>query len=221
MASKAARRELAPSATATAEAEGFARIFAHAGSAIGKLAPDGRFLLVNQAFCELTGYGRDDLIAGAFQQITHPDDLAADLEALEALLAGEAERYSRDKRYVRRNSREIWVRVTVSLVRDARGEPDFFIKVAQNIDAQKIAEQVLAAREAQLRTIVETVPAALVVAELPSADRRRNSYFGIAAPARLDPDCDIGSKSRRRHPVRARNRLRNVRAARRIRRCRR
>jgi two-component system sensor kinase FixL len=60
------------------------------------------------------------------------------------------------------------VRVTVSLVRDARGEPDFFIKVAQNIDAQKVAEQILAAREAQLRTIVETVPVGLVIAELPS-----------------------------------------------------
>jgi two-component system sensor kinase FixL len=146
----------------------FARIFAGAGTAIGKLAPDGRFLLVNQPFCELTGYDEEALIAGAFQQITHPDDLEADLGALQALLAGEAERYSRDKRYVRKNGRVIWVRVTVSLVRDARGEPDFFIKVAQNIDAQKIAEQVLSAREAQLRTIVETVPVGLVIAELPS-----------------------------------------------------
>jgi two-component system sensor kinase FixL len=150
------------------EDDDFARIFAGAGTAIGKLAPDGRFLLVNQPFCELTGYDRDALTAGAFQQITHPDDLEADLDAVQALLAGEAERYSRDKRYVRNNGRVIWVRVTVSLVRDARGEPDFFIKVAQNIDAQKIAEQILSAREAQLRTIVETVPVGLVIAELPS-----------------------------------------------------
>jgi two-component system sensor kinase FixL len=168
MATKAERPEERHAAHAGTAADDFARIFAHAGTAIGKLAPDGRFLLVNQAFCELTGYGRDELIAGAFQQITHPDDLAADLDALQALLAGEADRYSRDKRYVRRNGREIWVRVTVSLVRDSSGEPDFFIKVAQNIDAQKIAEQVLAAREAQLRTIVETVPVGLVIAELPS-----------------------------------------------------
>ncbi|MEA3015349.1 MAG: hypothetical protein QOI38_71, partial [Sphingomonadales bacterium] len=150
------------------DVDDFARIFAGAGTAIGKLAPDGRFLLVNQPFCELTGYDRKALIAGAFQQITHPDDLEADLEAVQALLAGEAERYSRDKRYVRKNGRVVWVRVTVSLVRDARGEPDFFIKVAQNIDAQKIAEQILAAREAQLRAIVETVPVGLVIAELPT-----------------------------------------------------
>jgi two-component system sensor kinase FixL len=153
---------------AQAAPDDFALLFEKAGTAIGKLAPDGRFLRVNQAYSDLTGYSRDELVSGAFQQITHPDDLAADIDALEALLAGEAERYSRDKRYIRKNGREVWVRLSVSLVRDAAGEPDFFIKVAQNIDAQKIAEQVLAAREAQLRTIVETVPVGLVMAELPS-----------------------------------------------------
>lgn len=165
MASALPKQELAPAAVAAGED---ARIFAHAGAAIGKVAPDGRFLAVNHAYCELTGYSSDELVAGAFQRITHPDDLAEDIEAVQALLAGEAECYSRDKRYVRRNGRVLWVRVTVSLVRDAAGEPDFLIEVAQNIDAQKIAEQVLAAREAQLRTIVDSVPVGLLLAELPS-----------------------------------------------------
>jgi two-component system sensor kinase FixL len=157
-----------PKMTAQPVQDGFEILFEKAGTAIGKLAPDGRFLLVNQAYCDLTGYTREELLSGAFQQITHPDDLSADIDALEALLAGEADRYSRDKRYIRKNGREVWVRISVSIVRDAAGEPDFFIKVAQNIDAQKIAEQVLAAREAQLRTIVEAVPVGLVMAELPS-----------------------------------------------------
>ncbi|HEX8527235.1 PAS domain S-box protein [Allosphingosinicella sp.] len=155
-------------AAATARESDFAIIFEKAGSAIGKVAPDGRFLVVNQAYCDLTGYSRDELLAGGFQQITHPDDLESDLAALQALLAGEADRYSKDKRYVRKRGRDLWVRLTVSLVRRADGSPDFFIKVAENIDSEKKAEQALAAREAQLRTIVETVPVGLVMAELPS-----------------------------------------------------
>lgn len=168
MASIQPKAERAEPARAAGASDDVARIFAHAGTAIGKVAPDGRFLAVNHAFCELTGYSPDELIAGAFQQITHPDDLPSDLEAVAALLAGEADRYSKDKRYVRKNGRETWVRLTVSLVRDEKGEPDFLIKVAHNIDAQKTVEQVLAAREAQLRTIVETVPVGLLIAELPS-----------------------------------------------------
>jgi two-component system sensor kinase FixL len=146
----------------------YERLFEHAGAAIGSLSPDGRFLLVNQAFCDLTGYSCAELMQGSLQTITHPNDLPEDLEAIQALLAGEADRYTIDKRYIRKNGRELWVRVTVSLVRDARGNPDFFIKVAQNIDAERSAERGLAAREAQLRTIIETVPVGVVVAEFPS-----------------------------------------------------
>ena len=157
----------APSPGGEARAD-FEIIFEKAGTAIGKVALDGRFLIVNQAYCDLTGYAREELLAGAFQRITHPDDLESDIAAWQALLAGEADRYSKDKRYVRKNGRELWVRLSVSLVRGDGGDPDFFIKVAENIDAQKKAEQGLAAREAQLRTIVETVPVGLVMAELPS-----------------------------------------------------
>ena len=157
-----------PKCRQAAPADDFRLLFEKAGSAIGKVAPDGRFLMVNQAFCDLTGYGREELLAGAFQQITHPDDLPADLGALQALLSGEAERYSRDKRYIRKNGRCLWVRLAVTLVRTAEGDPDYFIAVAQNIDAQKIAEQVLAAREAQLRTTFETVAVGLLIADLPS-----------------------------------------------------
>jgi two-component system sensor kinase FixL len=146
----------------------YARLFECAGAAIGTISPDGRFLIVNQAFCELTGYGREELLGSSIQTLTHRDDLAPDLEAMQALLAGEAERYTRDKRYVRKNGRELWVRATITLVRDCAGEPDCFVQVASSIDAERSAERGLAAREAQLRTMIETVPVGVVVAEFPS-----------------------------------------------------
>ena len=158
---------LAGSEESVTEAD-FRRLFECAGAAICTMSPDGRFLLANDAFCELTGFGRDDLLGTSFEDITHPDDRAADREAMAALLAGEAERYSSDRRYIRKNGAELWVRLTVSLVRDPSGADSHFILVAQNIDAERLAEKGLVSREEQLRTIIEAVPVGVVVAEFPS-----------------------------------------------------
>src|SRR5918999_5296968 len=70
-------------------------------SAIGMalVAPDGRFLEVNPALCRLVGYTRDELLARTFQDITHPDDLEADLRFVRRMLAGEIETYQMEKRY--------------------------------------------------------------------------------------------------------------------------
>lgn len=144
------------------------RIFECAGAAICTVSPDGRFLRVNQAFCDLTGHARDELLASSLEAITHEDHRAAEREAMDALLAGEAERCTQDERFLRRDGCGLWVRLTVSLARDARGAPDHFVMFAQNIEAERRAEQALRAREQQLRTIIEAVPVGVVVAEFPS-----------------------------------------------------
>jgi two-component system sensor kinase FixL len=143
-------------------------ILEHAAVAVAQVSLDGRFLRVNNSLAELTGYSKSELLAGGFQQITHPDDLDADLANVRALLEGKAERYSMEKRYIRKDGSQVWLNLMVSLVSDAAGKPEFFVSVAQQIDKRKAAEAALAEHEAQLRTIVDTVPVGLVMAELPS-----------------------------------------------------
>ena len=119
----------------------FAATFEQAAVGIAHVAPDGRFLMVNDRFCKIAGWAQEDLIAGGFQKITHPDDLEADLENLTSLLKGEISHYAMEKRYIRDCGSSVWVNLTVSLVRYADGTPDFFVSVIEDISAHKAAEQ--------------------------------------------------------------------------------
>ncbi len=112
-------------------------------AAIGKaiVAPDGRFLDVNLALCELLGYDKDALLAATFQEITHTEDLDADLELVRQVLAGEITHYQLDKRYIRRDGETIWGRLNVSLVRDADGAPVHFVSQIMDISQEKRAEE--------------------------------------------------------------------------------
>lgn len=122
-------------------AKRFAATFDQAAVGIAHVSPGGRFLLLNNRFCEIAGWSRKDLMEGGFQQITHPDDLEADLGNLAALTRGDISHYAMEKRYIRKNGEMIWVNLTVSLVRHADGRPDFFVSVVEDISSRRAAEQ--------------------------------------------------------------------------------
>lgn len=104
------------------------------------VAPDGRFLLVNDQFCHIAGHAREALLADGFQSITHPDDLTSDLAHVRQLLEGQTERYSMEKRYIRADGTTVWVNLTVSLIRDARNMPDFLFAVIEDLSDIKRAQ---------------------------------------------------------------------------------
>jgi PAS domain S-box-containing protein len=112
---------------------------------IGKalVAPDGRFLRVNRSLCDLVGYSEAELLARTFQDITHPDDLDADLAFVRRMLADEIQTYQMEKRYFHKDGRVVWILLSVSLVRAADGAPLFFISQIQDVSARKRAEEEL------------------------------------------------------------------------------
>lgn len=122
-------------------AKRFSATFDQAAVGIAHVSPDGRFLLVNDRFCEITGRRREELIRGGFQQITHGDDLEADLDNVNALIRGETSHYAMEKRYIRKDGTTVWVNLTVSLVRHADGTPDFFVSVIEDISSRRAAEE--------------------------------------------------------------------------------
>ncbi len=129
----------------------FEMAFSQAPIGMAVVALDGRWLKVNQAICQITGYLEPELLARTFQDLTHPDDLDADLAHLERLLAGQITGYQMEKRYLTRDGGQIWVRLSVSLVRSEDGTPRYFISQINDISESKDAEQRLQEAERRAR----------------------------------------------------------------------
>src|SRR5262249_43648414 len=87
----------------------------------------GRFLRVNDKFCGIVGYSREELLEKTLQDITRPEDLAAELGLHAALLRGESPSYRLEKRYVRKDGSPVWAELSVSLQRDVAGLPAYTI----------------------------------------------------------------------------------------------
>lgn len=121
--------------------ERFQNAFQYAAIGMALVSPDGRWLKVNQALCRLVGYSEDELLAQTFQNITHPKDLDAVLGYISKMLADEIRTYQLEKRYIHKSGQDVWVLLSVSLVRDARGVPLYFIAQVEDISQRKLAEQ--------------------------------------------------------------------------------
>ena len=118
--------------------------FEQAAVGIAHVAPDGRFLRINQKFCDIIGYSREEMLGRTFQDITYPDDLAADVAQFDELLSGKIPTYSLEKRYIRKDGGPVWVDLTVALVRNEAGLPLWFVSVVEDISGRKRMEKQLA-----------------------------------------------------------------------------
>jgi PAS domain S-box-containing protein len=133
--------------------ERFSSAFEHAPIGIALSALDGRYLRVNQALCDMLGYTAEELQTRTWQELTHPEDVETDWEQSRHILAGGPSVYRmREKRYFSKSGKIVWASVSVSLVRNKLGQPDYFIVQIQDITEQKQLEEAI-------RGIVEGVHA--------------------------------------------------------------
>ena len=118
----------------------FRATFEHAAVGIAHVDSEGRFLMVNQKFCNITGYAAEDLIGHTARHITHPDDIDEGDDQFAALLSGDIESFTVEKRYVRPSGTLAWTRLTASAVRNDAGEVDFCVSIIEDIGKQKQAQ---------------------------------------------------------------------------------
>jgi PAS domain S-box-containing protein len=128
----------------------------------------GRFTFANPRFCEIVGYTQAELLEMCMQDITHPEDLPANLEQFHRL-AHEGTDFVIDKRYIRKDGRVIWVNNSVSAVRDAQGRLGGALAVTLDITERRRQELELAHRSRQqalMYELAETVNRADALGDL-------------------------------------------------------
>jgi len=142
--------------------ERFRSTFEQAAVGIAHVAPDGRWLRVNQKLCEITGYTAEELSKLTYQEITHPDDLDADEQQAAKVASGELDHYALEKRYIRKDGSPVDASITVSGLRDPQGKLKYFISVVEDIRARKLTEEV----PYRLASIVESSDDAIISKDL-------------------------------------------------------
>jgi PAS domain S-box-containing protein len=137
--------------------------FDHAPIGMSVVAPTGQWLRVNDAYCRMLGYEREELMSKRFRDLTHPDDVAEDDEFIAAVAAGRGDSLERDRRYLHRDGSVVWVHVRAEVIRDRAGEPLYAVSHLQDITDRRRSEEKLRESERRLRSVIDNTPALVYV----------------------------------------------------------
>jgi PAS domain S-box-containing protein len=121
-------------------------------------SPEKEFLEINDKACQILGHPREELQKIRWSDITHPDDLEANVSLFERMKSGEIARFSLDKRFVRKDGSTIWTTISVGCVRRPDGSVDHVCTVIEDISERKTAEEAILKAEQEYRDIFEQAP---------------------------------------------------------------
>lgn len=126
----------------------FKAIFDNTAMGIGIADLDGIPIQSNKALLDMLGYTHEELIQHSFADFTHPEDINQDLSLMQALIEDKINSYTLEKRYITKDGRIIWSKLTVSLVRDRLNQPEFVVAMIEDItEAKKALEELEQSRK--------------------------------------------------------------------------
>ncbi|HEX7595528.1 MAG TPA: PAS domain S-box protein [Gemmatimonadaceae bacterium] len=140
--------------------------FEQAAIGIAHLTLDEDWISVNQRFCEITGYSREEILQLRVQDLSHPEEVPASLDFIRRIRAGELPEYKMEKRYVRKNGAVIWVNLTVSIVRSAAGDPLYLVGFIEDITQRRDAQSEASKSLSLLRATLESTADGILVVDL-------------------------------------------------------
>jgi PAS domain S-box-containing protein len=172
----------------------FHALFDEAAVGIALVNRAGHLFESNRTLQVLLGYGAEELRDVPFAQLTHPDDVERDWQLFTEVISGQRENYHIEKRYNGKDGRLVWGHLTVSLVRDERGEPLFGIGVVEDITERKRAEESLRQTQAALSHLSRVMTMGELTASIahevnqPLAAVVNNGYASLRWLDRAEPD---------------------------------
>jgi formate hydrogenlyase transcriptional activator len=138
-----------------ASKERFQRYFELGLIGMAMTSPTNEILEVNDEICRILGYERTELLQKTWPEMTYPDDLAADVAQFNRVLTGEFDRYTLDKRWIRKDGQIIDTIMSASCVRRPDGSVDYFVGLIQDITERKRFERELKHERDQLRLVLD------------------------------------------------------------------
>lgn len=111
---------------------------------------------VNESFCRMVGYSKQELLRMKWTEITHPDDLELSLRMQKSLLDSTNERVSFEKRYLHKSGKIIWAEMTMAVQKNADGKPEYIITMANDITERKRAEEEILESNSRMELAMET-----------------------------------------------------------------
>lgn len=139
-----------------ANQEKFFQVFDYAPIGMALVSPTGKWIKVNKSLCTLLGFSQEEFLPLTFQDITHPDDLDADLADLGRMLRKEIDSYSMDKRYFHKDGQIVWASLNVTLVWGKDNMPLYFISQILDITEKIKSTEVLLRERQRLSNIIKS-----------------------------------------------------------------
>ncbi len=135
----------------------FRAIFEQAAVGMAYIDLKGNFIAANEKLCRITGYSLAEITALNSAEITHPDDVESDMENIRKLIDGSLQNFSIEKRYIRKEHDEVWVKFTGALVKDVSDRAKYIIGVIEDISLKKYTENALKENEEKYRSLFENM----------------------------------------------------------------
>jgi PAS domain S-box-containing protein len=170
-----------PGISANPDGNHLFEIYEHAPIGIVECSPEGRHTSVNEEFCRITGYQREELLIRSIKDLTHEGDFTKEAKLYQELISAEIPFYKVEKRFVRKDGQVIWVEVIRSLLRDREGKAVNTVGIVQDITARRQQEAKIQFQSDLLENVHDAIVATNSELKITSWNHAAEELYGWTA----------------------------------------